>query len=163
MKTPDRCRSGTPPSAENGLRGLYFGVWCYRRPTIGASPATFHTVSEGEFCEVRVDGVLGSPHSPGGEPGPYAPREDRRASLSDRRHLWRLHRRVCARQGVRTGRRRHNRSFGGCTAPRDAVTLGATTPVGKGGELDEGYRPGRLRPTRSPGTPRDRHPRDRRR
>src|SRR5215211_3550233 len=46
MKTPDRCRSGTPPSAENGLRGLYFGVWCYRRPTIGASPATFHTVSE---------------------------------------------------------------------------------------------------------------------
>src|SRR5215211_4126807 len=45
MKTPDRCRSGTPPSAENGLRGLYFGVWCYRRPTIGASPATFHTVS----------------------------------------------------------------------------------------------------------------------
>src|SRR5215204_5961299 len=47
MKTPDRCRSGTPPSAENGLRGLYFGVWCYRRPTIGASPATFHTVSPG--------------------------------------------------------------------------------------------------------------------
>src|SRR5215208_3102022 len=47
MKTPDRCRSGTPPSAENGLRGLYFGVWCYRRPTIGASPATFHTVSLG--------------------------------------------------------------------------------------------------------------------
>src|SRR5215213_7314765 len=46
MKTPDRCRSGTPPSAENGLRGFYFGVWCYRRPTIGASPATFHTVSE---------------------------------------------------------------------------------------------------------------------
>jgi hypothetical protein len=31
--------------------------------------------------------------------------------------------------------------FGGCTAPRDAVTLGATTPVGKGGELDEGNRP----------------------
>src|SRR5215208_7927500 len=53
MKTPDRCRSGTPPSAENGLRGLYFGVWCYRRPTIGASPATFHTVSEVEFSEVR--------------------------------------------------------------------------------------------------------------
>src|SRR5829696_3900621 len=47
MKTPDRCRSGTPPSAENGLRGLYFGVWCYRRPTIGASPATFHTVALG--------------------------------------------------------------------------------------------------------------------
>src|SRR5215208_4216721 len=60
MKTPDRCRSGTPPSAENGLRGLYFGVWCYRRPTIGASPATFHTVSEGEFCELRHNGVLGS-------------------------------------------------------------------------------------------------------
>src|SRR5215208_3551487 len=54
MKTPDRCRSGTPPSAESGLRGLYFGVWCYRRPTIGASPATFHTVSEGEFSEVRA-------------------------------------------------------------------------------------------------------------
>src|SRR5215208_722671 len=57
MKTPDRCRSGTPPSAENGLRGFYFGVWCYRRPTIGASPATFHTVSEGEFSEVRVASV----------------------------------------------------------------------------------------------------------
>jgi hypothetical protein len=45
MKTPDRGRSGTLPSAENGLRGLYFGVWCYRRPTIGDSPTTFHTVS----------------------------------------------------------------------------------------------------------------------
>src|SRR5215212_9142164 len=45
MKTPDRSRTGTPPSAENGLRGLYFGVWCNRRPTIGASPTTFHTVS----------------------------------------------------------------------------------------------------------------------
>src|SRR5215212_5581161 len=45
MKTPDRRRSGTPPSAKSGLRGLYLGVWCYRRPTIGASPTTFHTVS----------------------------------------------------------------------------------------------------------------------
>jgi hypothetical protein len=47
MKTPDRRRSSTPPSAENGLTGLYFGVSCYRRPTIGASPTTFHTVSVG--------------------------------------------------------------------------------------------------------------------
>jgi hypothetical protein len=31
--------------------------------------------------------------------------------------------------------------FGGCTAPHDAVTLGAITPIGKGGELDEGNRP----------------------
>src|SRR5215213_9910289 len=45
MKTPDRHRTGTPPSAENSLRGLYLGVSCYRRPTIGASPTTFHTVS----------------------------------------------------------------------------------------------------------------------
>jgi hypothetical protein len=45
MKTPDRRRTGVPPSAENGLRGLYFGVWCNRRATIGASPTTFHTVS----------------------------------------------------------------------------------------------------------------------
>jgi hypothetical protein len=45
MKTPDRCRTGTPPSAENGPTGLYFGVLCYRRPTIGTSPTTFHTVS----------------------------------------------------------------------------------------------------------------------
>jgi hypothetical protein len=52
MKTPDRRRSGSPPSAENSLRGLYFGVWCYPRPTIGASPTTFHTVSEGGFSEV---------------------------------------------------------------------------------------------------------------
>ena len=37
--------TGTPPSAEKGLRGLYFGAWCYRRPTSGASPTTFHTVS----------------------------------------------------------------------------------------------------------------------
>src|SRR5215210_822099 len=53
--------------------------------------------------------------------------------------------------------------FGGCTAPRDAVTLGATTPLGKGGELDEGNGPGRLRPTRCPRTQGHRHPRDRRR
>jgi hypothetical protein len=26
MKTPDRRRSGTPPSAQNGLTGLYFGA-----------------------------------------------------------------------------------------------------------------------------------------
>src|SRR5215211_1891895 len=60
MKTPERHRTGTPPSAQNGLRGLYFGVWCYRRATIGASPTTFHTVSEGEFSEVRPHGVLRS-------------------------------------------------------------------------------------------------------
>src|SRR5215212_5999333 len=70
MKTPDRCRSGTPPSAENGLRGLYFGVWCYRRPTIGASPATFHTVSPRTPVNIsrgrqvslwqRLDAVAGS-------------------------------------------------------------------------------------------------------
>jgi hypothetical protein len=47
MKTPDRRRSGSPPSAENGHRGLYFGVWCYRRSTMEASPTTFHTVSPG--------------------------------------------------------------------------------------------------------------------
>src|SRR5215203_4213719 len=51
--------------------------------------------------------------------------------------------------------------FGRCTAPRDAVTLGATTPVGKGGELDEGDRPRRVRLTRCPGTQGHRHPRDR--
>src|SRR5215217_1838218 len=45
MKTPDRPRTDTPPSGENGLTGLYFGVLCYRRATIGASPTTFHTVS----------------------------------------------------------------------------------------------------------------------
>src|SRR5215207_1036203 len=62
MKTPDRCRTGTPPSAENGPTGLYFGVSCYRRPTIRASPTTFHTVSEGKFCEVELPhyGVLSS-------------------------------------------------------------------------------------------------------
>src|SRR5215208_5344626 len=49
MKTPDRRRSGSPPSAENSLRGLYFSVWCYRRPTIGASPTTFLTVSLGRW------------------------------------------------------------------------------------------------------------------
>ncbi len=54
MKTPDRRRSGSLPSAQNGLRGLYLGVWCYRRPTIGASPTTFHTVSEGRFYELRA-------------------------------------------------------------------------------------------------------------
>src|SRR5215203_6360720 len=53
MKTPDMCRTGTPPSAENGPTGLYFGVSCYRRPTIRASPTTFHTVSYTEFYEVR--------------------------------------------------------------------------------------------------------------
>src|SRR5215212_5605375 len=42
--------------------------------------------------------------------------------------------------------------FGGCTARSGAVTLGATTPAGKGGELDEGNCQGHLRPTRSPGT-----------
>src|SRR5918994_641738 len=47
MKTSDRRRSGTPPSAANALMGLYFGVSYYRRPTIGPSPTTFHTVSEG--------------------------------------------------------------------------------------------------------------------
>src|SRR5829696_1762088 len=46
MKTPDRCRIGSPPGTENGPTGLYFGISCYRRPTIGASPTTFHTVSE---------------------------------------------------------------------------------------------------------------------
>jgi len=45
VKTPDRSRTGTPPSAENGPTGLYFGVSCYRRPTSRASPTTFHTVS----------------------------------------------------------------------------------------------------------------------
>jgi hypothetical protein len=40
--------------------GLYFGVSYYRRPTIGPSPTTFHTVSEGEFCEFRELSVLGS-------------------------------------------------------------------------------------------------------
>src|SRR5215203_785330 len=45
MKTPHKCRTGTPPSAENGPTGHYFGVSCYRRPTIRASPTTFHTVS----------------------------------------------------------------------------------------------------------------------
>jgi hypothetical protein len=59
MKTPDR-RRGTPPSAENGPTGLYFGVSCYRRPTIGASsPTTFHTVSEGRFSEVEQKGGWG--------------------------------------------------------------------------------------------------------
>src|SRR5215211_6002549 len=36
--------------------------------------------------------------------------------------------------------------FRGCTAPRDAGTLGAITQVGKGGELDEGNDPEHLRP-----------------
>jgi hypothetical protein len=52
MKSPDRRRTDTLPSAENGPTGLSFGVSCYRRPTIGASPTTFHTVSEGVFSEV---------------------------------------------------------------------------------------------------------------
>src|SRR5215203_2341379 len=34
-----------PTKRRNGPTGLYFGVSCYRRPTIGASPPTFHTVS----------------------------------------------------------------------------------------------------------------------
>src|ERR687898_1592028 len=46
MKTPDRCRIGSPPGTENGPTGLYFGISCYRRATIRASPTTFHTVSE---------------------------------------------------------------------------------------------------------------------
>src|SRR5829696_7277606 len=53
--------------------------------------------------------------------------------------------------------------FGGCTAPRDAVTLGVTTPVRKGGELDEGDRPRRVRLSRCPGTQGHRQARDRRR
>src|SRR5215213_8403370 len=75
MKTPDTCGTGTPPSAENGPTGLYFGVSCYRRATIRASPTTFHTVSEGEFSEVGLPlyGVLRSSHSasptPLGAPG----------------------------------------------------------------------------------------------
>src|SRR5215208_4821208 len=52
--------------------------------------------------------------------------------------------------------------FGGCSAPREAVTLGATTPVRKGGELDEGDRPRRVRLTRCPGTEGHRPPRVRR-
>jgi hypothetical protein len=35
MKTPDRCRTGSPPRAENVPTGLYVGVSCYRRATIG--------------------------------------------------------------------------------------------------------------------------------
>jgi hypothetical protein len=35
MKTPNRRRTGTPPSAQNGLRGLHFGVCCYRRAPSG--------------------------------------------------------------------------------------------------------------------------------
>src|ERR671920_2112177 len=62
MKTPDRCRTGSQPSAEGGPTELYFGVSYYRRPTIGASPTTFHTVSEREFCELRLYGVLRSWH-----------------------------------------------------------------------------------------------------
>src|SRR5829696_9850201 len=54
MKTPDRCRIGSPPGTENGPTGLYFGISCYRRPTIRASPTTFHTVSEREFSEVHM-------------------------------------------------------------------------------------------------------------
>ena len=48
MKTPDRCRIGSPPGTENGLRGLYFGVWCLvlQKTHHRASPTTFHTVSE---------------------------------------------------------------------------------------------------------------------
>src|ERR671910_2461146 len=45
MKTLDRRRTGSPPSAANGPTGPYFGVWCYRRSTFGASPTTFLTVS----------------------------------------------------------------------------------------------------------------------
>src|SRR5919112_5834130 len=53
-ETPDRRRSGTPPSAQNGLRGHYFGLWCYRRPTIGASPTTFHTASRSSTLAIRL-------------------------------------------------------------------------------------------------------------
>jgi hypothetical protein len=60
MKSPDRCRIGSPPGTENGPTGLYFGISCYRRPTIRASPTTVHTVSEGEFREVRLLGFLES-------------------------------------------------------------------------------------------------------
>jgi hypothetical protein len=45
MKTPDRSRTGSPPSAQNGPTELYFSVSCYRGATIRASPTTFHTVS----------------------------------------------------------------------------------------------------------------------
>src|SRR5215217_6888241 len=57
MKTPDRCRIGSPPGTENGPTGLYFGISCYRRATIRASPTTFHTVSELDFSHLGGKGI----------------------------------------------------------------------------------------------------------
>ena len=53
MKSPDRHRTGSPPSAQNGLRGHYFGVWCYRRPTTGAFSNYFSYSLYTEFSEVH--------------------------------------------------------------------------------------------------------------
>src|SRR5215212_12242272 len=54
MKSPDRCRPVPHQAQKTAPQDSIFGVSCYRRPTIGASPTTFHTVSEGEFSEVHI-------------------------------------------------------------------------------------------------------------
>src|SRR5215212_8132893 len=45
MKSPDRCRPVPHQAQKTAPQDSIFGVSCYRRPTIGASPTTFHTVS----------------------------------------------------------------------------------------------------------------------
>jgi hypothetical protein len=53
--------------SESGLRGPQEGVKeprsaasCRQRSTVERPSAIFQTVSEGEFCELRAEGVLGS-------------------------------------------------------------------------------------------------------
>jgi hypothetical protein len=54
MKSPDRWRTGIPPSAENGSKGPGLAISRYGKPTIEVAPTTFHTVSEEKFSEVRI-------------------------------------------------------------------------------------------------------------
>jgi hypothetical protein len=54
MKSPEKDLTGTLPSAENGSTGLHFGVSHYRGTSLKGPPTTFHTVSEEEFSEVRI-------------------------------------------------------------------------------------------------------------
>src|SRR5215203_3970116 len=72
-----------PTKRRNGPTGLYFGVSCYRRPTIGASPTTFHTVSEGIFSEVDGKRAAKRRPDPAGECDAVVGREGIKGVLSE--------------------------------------------------------------------------------
>jgi hypothetical protein len=61
MKTPDRCRTGSPPSAEGAPTELYFGVSYYRRPTIGLLQLLF--IQSLDDLQALCSCTLGSPPS----------------------------------------------------------------------------------------------------